>query len=153
MSSEEPIEDAGTGERPAGVYLIALYFVLAGFLEAIRKYQESEQSFSLNPLAENSAWPLAVDPIIYLGLAFLIWRFASLGRLAALVYGYVVLLMYAGVAVSYFLVDTPLNVTALFVALAVFHVLSLPFVLGYLQPARRKRLFHVSLWDILVSND
>jgi hypothetical protein len=152
MTPEEPAEETTT-ERPASIYLIALYFVLAGFLEAIRKYQESERVFSVNPLAENSLWSLAVDPLITLGFAFLIWRFASLGRLAALVYGYVVLLMYAGIAVSYFVLSTPLHVTPLFLGLAVFHVLSLPFLIGYLQPARRKRLFHVSLWDILVSSD
>lgn len=140
-------------ERPVGVYFIALYFVLAGFLESIRKYQEAEGAFSLNPLAENSFLLLAIDPLIYLALAFLIWHYAAIGRLAALVYGYVILAMYAGIAISYFAFSTPLTVTPLFLALSAFHVLALPALLWYLQPARQKKLFHVSIWEILLSSD
>jgi hypothetical protein len=141
------------GEKPAGVYLVAMYFVLSGFLESIRKYQEATHSWSLNPLAEQSLWTLAVDPIIYLSIAYLIWRFAAFGRLAALVYGYVVLAMYLGIAVSYFVFHTPLSITPLFVGLSAFHVLTLPALLWYLQPARQRKLFHVSLWEILLSSD
>lgn len=140
-------------ERPLGVYFVSLYFVLSGFLEAIRKYQEAGHSFSANPLAEHSLWALLVDPIIYLALAFLVWHFTSIGRRAALVYGYVVLLMYAGIAISYFVSSTPLHVTPLFFALSVFHVLALPALLWYLQPACQKQVFNVSLWDLLVSSD
>ncbi|MGH9324288.1 MAG: hypothetical protein ACRD3V_30925 [Vicinamibacteria bacterium] len=146
-------ESDSASERPLGVYFVALYFVLSGFLESIRKYQESDQVWSMNPLADHSFWTLTVDPIVYLGLAYLIWRFASIGRLAALVYGYVILAMYAGIAASYFVFETPLNVTPLFVALSAFHVLALPALLWYLQPARQKKLFHVSLWEILLSSD
>ena len=141
------------GEKPVGVYLVALYFVLAGFLESIRRYQEADRSWSLNPLGDQSLWTLAVDPIIYLSIAYLIWRFASFGRLAALVYGYVVLAMYLGIAVSYFVFHTPFTVTPLFVALSAFHVLALPALLWYLQPARQRKLFRVSLWEILLSSD
>jgi hypothetical protein len=141
------------GEKPAGVYLVALYFVLSGFLESIRKYQESAHDWSLNPLADQSLWTLAVDPIIYLSIAFLIWRLAAFGRLAALVYGYVVLAMYLGIALSYFGFETPLTVTPLFLSLAAFHVLALPALLWYLQPSRQKKLFHMSLWEILLSSD
>ncbi|MGH9337695.1 MAG: hypothetical protein ACRD21_28420 [Vicinamibacteria bacterium] len=146
-------ESDSASERPLGVYFVALYFVLSGFLESIRKYQESDQVWSMNPLADHSFWTLTVDPIVYLGLAYLIWRFASIGRLAALVYGYVILAMYVGIAASYFVFETPLNVTPLFVALSAFHVLALPALLWYLQPARQKKLFHVSLWEILLSSD
>jgi len=141
------------GEKPVGVYLVALYFVLAGFLESIRRYQEADHSWSLNPLGDQSLWTLAADPIIYLSIAYLIWRFASFGRLAALVYGYVVLAMYLGIAVSYFVFHTPFTVTPLFVALSTFHVLALPALLWYLQPARQRKLFRVSLWEILLSSD
>jgi hypothetical protein len=141
------------GEKPVGVYLVALYFVLAGFLESIRRYQEADHSWSVNPLGDQSLWTLAVDPIIYLSIAYLIWRFASFGRLAALVYGYVVLAMYLGIAVSYFALHTPFTVTPLFVALSAFHVLALPALLWYLQPARQRKLFRVSLWEILLSSD
>jgi hypothetical protein len=144
--------DANT-ERPVGVYFVALYFVLAGFLESIRKYQEAHGDFSFSPLAENSFLALVIDPLIYLALAFLIWHFAAFGRLAALVYGYVVLAMYAGIAISYFVFSTPLTVTPLFLALSAFHVLGLPALLWYLQPARQKKLFHVSIWEILLSSD
>lgn len=141
------------GEKPAGVYLVALYFVLSGFLESIRKYQEATHVWSLNPLADQSLWTLAVDPIIYLSIAYLLWRLAAFGRLAALVYGYVILAMYAGIGVSYFLFHTPLSVTPLFLGLAAFHVLALPALLWYLQPSRQKQLFHMSLWEILLSSD
>lgn len=140
-------------EKPAGVYLVALYFVLSGFLESIRKYQEATHDWSWSPLADQSLWTLAVDPIIYLAIAYLIWRLAAFGRLAALVYGYIILAMYLGIAASYFGFHTPLTVTPLFLGLAAFHVLALPALLWYLQPARQKKLFHLSLWEILLSSD
>jgi hypothetical protein len=140
-------------ERPVGVYLVNLYFVLAGFLEAIGKYHEADHPWSFVPLAENSIWTLAVDPVICLSIAYLIWRFAAFGRLAALVYGYLMLATYLVIGFSYFVVQTPLNVTPLFVALSVFHVLTLPALLWYLQPARQRKVFHVSLWEILLSSD
>ena len=140
-------------ERPLGIYLVALYFVLAGFLEAIQKYREWNTSVSLNPFGEHSIWVLAIDPIIYMSIAFLIWHYAALGRLAALVFGYVILAMYLGIAVSYYASDTSLNVTPLFLAIACYHVVSLVPMLWYLQPARRKQLFHVTLWDILLGSD
>jgi peptidoglycan/LPS O-acetylase OafA/YrhL len=107
----------------------------------------------LNPLTDQSLWTLAVDPIIYLAIAYLIWRLAAFGRLGALVYGYISLAMYLGIAASYFVFHTPLTVTPLFIGLSAFHVLALPALLWYLQPARRKKLFHVSLWEILLSSD
>ena len=140
-------------ERPLGVYLVNLYFVLAGFLEAIGKYHEADHTWSLVPMAENSIWTLAVDPVMCLSIAYLIWRFAAFGRLAALVYGYLTVATYLVIAVSYFAVNTPLNVTPLFVALGAFHVLALPALLWYLQPARQRKIFHVSLWEILLSSD
>jgi hypothetical protein len=140
-------------ERPIGVYLVNLYFVLAGFLEAIGKYHEADHAWSLVPMAEHSLWTLAADPMICLGIAYLIWKFTALGRLAALVYGYVMLAMYLYIAVSYFAFHTPLNVTPLFVALSTFHVVALPALVWYLQPASKKKLFHVSLWEILLSSD
>jgi hypothetical protein len=151
--NDEEMSSASRSERPLGVYFVSLYFVLSGFLEAIRKYQEAGHAFSINPLAEYSFWTLLVDPIIYLALAYLVWHFTSIGRLAALVYGYVVLVMYAGIAVSYFAASTPLHVTPLFVALSVYHVLALPGLLWYLQPASQKQVFNVSLWDLLASSD
>jgi hypothetical protein len=148
-----PNDANGNGERPAGVYLVAFYFVLTGFLSAIRSFHESEHAFSLSPFADNSIWSLGADPVITLGLAFLIWHFASLGRLAALVYGYVILVMHAAVAFSYFFSNAPLTLTPLQVGLAAFDVLTLPVLIAYLQPARQKRLFRASVWEILVSSD
>jgi hypothetical protein len=63
------------------------------------------------------------------------------------------LAMYVGIGVSYFGFHTPLTITPLFVALAAFHVLTLPGLLWYLQPAQKKKLFHVSLSEILLSSD
>ena len=140
-------------ERPLGVYLVNLYFVLAGFLEAIGKYHEAGRSWSLVPMADDSLWTLAADPMICLGIAYLIWKFTALGRLTALVYGYVTLAMYLYIAVSYLVFHTPLTVTPLFVGLSAFHVLTLPALLWYLQPASQRKIFHVSLWEILLSSD
>ena len=141
------------GEKPLGVYLVALYLVLAGFLEPIGKYYDADHPWSLVPMADDSLWTLAADPIIYLAIAYLIWRFAALGRLAALVLGYVLLVFYLSAAVAHFLFGAPIHVTPLTAAISAFHILVLPAVVWYLQPARQKKLFHVSLWEILLSSD
>jgi hypothetical protein len=141
------------GEKPTGVYLVALYFVLAAFLEPIGKYYDSDQPWSFGPMADNSLWSLAADPIIYLGIAYLIWRFAAIGRLAALVLGYLLLAFYLGSAVAHFVFQAPVRITPILAAISVFHILALPAVVWYLQPARQKKLFHVSLLDILLSSD
>lgn len=142
-----------SAERPTGVYLVAFYFVVAGFLESIQKYREATTPFSFNPLAEHSIWTLGVDIVIYLALAYLVWHLTSFGRLAALVFGYVVLGMYIWIVSSYWLSSAEMHITPLFVSVAAFNVLALPFILGYLQPARRKKLFQASLWDLLVGSD
>jgi hypothetical protein len=141
------------GEKPTGVYLVALYFVLAAFLEPIGKYYDSDQPWSFVPMADNSLWTLAADPIIYLGIAYLIWRFAAMGRLAALVLGYLLLAFYLGSATAHFVFLAPVRITPILAAISAFHILALPAVVWYLQPARQKKLFHVSLWDILLSSD
>lgn len=142
----DPVE-----QRPTAVYLVALYFVLGGFLEAIQKFREWGE-VSLNPMAEHSIWVLALDPIIYLVLAFLIWHFAAVGRIAALVFGWISLGMYLFIAISYFTSSVPLNITPLFVPVAAFHIVCLVPVILYLQPARQKKRFHVSLWEILLGS-
>ena len=145
------LEAPPVGDRPTAIYLVALYFVLAGFLEAIQKFREWG-TVSLNPIADHSLWVLAMDPIIYLAVAYLIWHFAAVGRLAALVVGWISLGMYLFVAVSYFTSSVALNITPLFVFVAAFHILCLVPVIAYLQPARQKKRFHVSLWEILLGN-
>ena len=142
-------------ERPLGVYLVALYFVLAGFLESIQKYREWDAPLVLNPLAEHSIWELLVHTLIYLVIALLVWNFAALGRLGALVYGYLTLGTYVVAASIYWLYEgeTPLNVTPLSVSIAIYHVTALIPVLFYLQPKRQKQLFHVSLIEMLFSSD
>lgn len=142
-------------ERPAAIYLVTLYFVLAGFLESIKKYREWEGLLSFGPLAEHSIWELAVDVIIYLALAYLIWHFAKLGRLAALVYGYLILGTYIGSVILYLANSggVPLTVTPLFVIVGIFHVVSVVPILWYLQPSRQKELFRVSLIELLLESD
>ena len=142
-----------SSERPLGVYLVALYFVLAGFLESIQKYRESGEAISFSPIAEHSIWNLAVHTLIYLTLAYLIWHFASLGRLGALVYGYLTFGMYVVMLSIYFLWegDTQLTVTPLFVSIAIYHVTAIIPVILYLQPKKQKKLFHVSILELLTS--
>lgn len=142
-------------ERPLGVYLVALYFVIAGFLESIQKYREWDAPLSFNPLAEHSLWELVVHTVIYLALAGLVWNFAALGRLAALVFGYLTFATYVGAALFFLFYEgeTPLIVTPLYVSIAIYHLSALIPVIAYLQPARQKKLFHVSLLEILLSND
>lgn len=144
-----------SSERPIGVYLVALYFVIAGFLESIQKYREWDAPLSFNPLAEHSLWELAFHTLIYLAVALLVWNFAALGRLGALVYGYLTLGTYVVAASIYLLYEgeTPLTITPLAVSIAIYHVTALIPVIAYLQPKRRRRLFHVSLLDNLLSSD
>jgi hypothetical protein len=139
-------------DRPVGVYLVALYFVLTGFLEAIQNLRESESPLIWNPIKEHSVWHLASDLLIYLALAYLVWRLTRLGRLAALVFGYlylsthfVYLALYAG--------GTSMNSTPLFFVLSVYHIITLPFLLYYLQTKPRKELFKASLVEVLLPHD
>ncbi len=150
MSNNQP-----SSERPIGVYLVALYFVLAGFLESIQKYHEWNTPLSFKPWAEHSVWELAAHTLVYLALALLVWNFAALGRIGALVYGYAHLAMYVVLASIYVLYegDTPLTITPLSVSIAIYHVSALIPVVAYLQPKRQKKLFKVSLLDMLLSSD
>lgn len=141
------------GEKPTAVYLVALYFVLAAFIEPIGKYYDADHPWSFVPMADNSLWTLAADPIIYLGIGYLIWRYAAIGRLAALVLGYLLLSFYLGSAAAHFVFHAPVRITPILAAISAFHILALPAVVWYLQPARQKKLFHVSLWEILLSSD
>jgi len=138
-------------DRPFGVYLVSLYFVVAGALETIQKVREWDGPLSLNPLADHSVWELGVHPLIYLLLAFLIWRFTAVGRLGALVYGYLILGTYAISGSIYLTYDggVPMTVTPLFVSVAIYHVTALVPVILYLQPAHQKKVFHVSLLELL----
>ncbi len=103
---------------------------------------------SLSPFAAQSVWQLAVHTAVYLAGAYLIWHFSSFGRLAALVYGYLMLPVYMVV-----LIDPAGTATPLLIVVSIFHILALIPTLFYLQPARRKKLFNVSLWDLLFSSD
>ena len=144
-----------SSERPIGVYLVALYFVLAGFLESIQKYHEWNTPLSFKPWAEHSVWELAAHTLIYLALALLVWNFAWLGRLGALVYGYLTLGTYVVMAFFYVLYEgeTSFTITPLFLSIAIYHVTALMPVVAYLQPKRQKKLFNVSLLDMLLSSD
>lgn len=150
LSANQP-----SSERPIGVYLVALYFVLAGFLESIQKYYEWNAPLSFKPWAEHSIWELAAHTLVYLAFALLVWNFAWLGRIGALVYGYAHLAMYVALASIYVLYqgDTPLTITPLAVSIAIYHVTALIPVVAYLQPKRQKKLFQVSLLDRLLSSD
>lgn len=141
-------------ERPMGVYLVTLYFVVAGFLESIKDFRELEGPILWNPFALDSVWLLLVNIIIYLTIAYLVWHFASLGRIAALVYGYLMILTHLGAlaAPALWSGDEPLNVTSLRVVVSIFHVVALIPVVIYLQPASRKQLFQVSLWELIISD-
>jgi len=93
--------------------------------------------------------------MIYLAFALLVWNFAALGRIAALVFGYAHLAMYVALASIYVLYDgeSPLTITPLSVSIAIYHVSTLIPVVAYLQPKRQKKLFHVRLLDLLLSNE
>jgi hypothetical protein len=147
--------DTTSTERPLGVYLVALYFVIAGFLESIQKHFEAAAPLSLDPFAEHSIWGLAAHTLIYLAFALLVWNFTWLGRLATLVYGYAHLGMYAVMTSIYFLYsgDTPLTITPLSVSIAIYHVSALIPVIAYLQPKKQKKVFRISLIDLFFSND
>ncbi len=140
-------------ERPLGVYLVALYFVLAGFLGAIKTHLEWDAPMSFNLFAEHSVWQLMFDIVLHLAVAYLLWHFTSVGRVAALVYGYIHVVMYPSIGIVYLASDTPLHITPLLVSLAVFHTTALIPVIAYLQPARRKKAFNVSLFELLWSAD
>ena len=141
-------------ECPLVVYLVTLHFVLAGFLESIKKYREWDAAIQLSPFADHSIWELAVDLIVCFILTHLIWHFAKFGRLAARVYGYLTLGTYIGSVILYLANagDLPLTVTPLFVMIGVFHVVCLVPIVWFLQPAAQKELFHVSLIELLIES-
>ena len=139
-------------ERPLGVYLIALYFFLTAFLESIQKFRQWGSPVVLNPFSEHSVWQLVANTIGYLLVAYLVWQRTWFGRLAALVFGYLTLATYLASFLLY-LSQPELNFTRLFAVLALYHVVTLVPLLIYLQPARRKTLFPVSLLEILLPHD
>ena len=139
-----------TVERPLAVYLASLYFVVSGFLEAIQKYREWNAPFIFNPLSEHSVWHLATHVVIYLAAAYLIWHLTWVGRLAGLVYGYSLLATYVGAFLLYVNGTPGMSSTPLFMVLAVYHVAALIPLVIYLQPKRRKKLFHVGLLELLL---
>ena len=143
-----PVENS---ERPLGVYLVALYFIIAGALETIQKYREWDQALTLNPFGEHSIWELAAHMGVYVALALLVWNLAALGRLAALVYGYLHFGAYVVIASIYLLYEgeTPLTITPLFVSVAIYHVTTAIPVIAYLQPTKQKQLFQLRLTDLL----
>ncbi len=142
-----------TSERQLGVYLVALYFVLAGFLGAVKTHLEWDAPLSFNLFADHSVWQLMVDIALHLAVAYLVWHFTSVGRVAALVYGYIHVVMYPSIGIVYLVSDKPLLITPLLVSLAVFHTTALVPVIAYLQPAHRKKTFDVSLFELLWSTD
>ena len=73
--------------------------------------------------------------------------------MAALVYGYIHVVMYPSIGIVYLVSDKPLLITPLLVSLAVFHTTALVPVIAYLQPAHRKKTFDVSLFELLWSTD
>jgi hypothetical protein len=139
-------------ERPVGVYLVALYFVLTGFLEAIQNIQERGAPLVWNPLREHSVWHLTSDVLIYLCLAFLVWKLTRFGRLAALVFGYLYLATHL-IYIILHVAGTSMNSTPLFGILSVYHVLTLPFLLYYLQTEPRKKLFQTAVLEVLLPHD
>ncbi|HLE21329.1 MAG TPA: hypothetical protein VJB88_09460 [Vicinamibacteria bacterium] len=139
-----------TVERPLGVYLASFYFVVSGFMEAIQKYREWGAPLIWNPLSEHSIWHLATHAAIYLAVAYLIWQLTWLGRLWGLVYGYLTLATYAGAFLLYLKGTPGMSSTPLFMVLGIYHVAALIPVVAYLQPKRRKKLFQVSLLEILL---
>jgi hypothetical protein len=141
-----------TKDKPLGIYLVALYFVLTGFLEAIQNLREWDSPLIWNPFSEHSVWHLASDVLIYLATAYLVWKLTRLGRLAALVFGY----LYLTTHLVYFILyisGTSMNSTPLFMILSVYHILALPFLLYYLQREPRKKLFQVGLFEIILPHD
>ena len=108
---------------------------------------------SFNLFAEHSVWQLMLDIVLHLAVAYLVWHFTSVGRVAALVYGYIHVVMYPSIGIVYLVSDTPLHITPLLVSLAVFHTTALVPVIAYLQPAHRKKAFDVSLFELLWSTD
>jgi hypothetical protein len=141
-----------TSERPTGVYFVALYLVVAGFLEAIMSYHESEGGLSLSPWAEQNAWGLVANVLIFLFVAHLVWNFVWLGRLAALVWCYAMVVMYVAISVLY-LAGVPHTTNPMLPIVGAYYVLASIPVIVYLQPSRQKKVFHVSLMELLLSSD
>lgn len=141
-----------TSGKPAGVYLAVLYFVVAGFLDSIQKFREWGSTATFNPLGDRSVWHLGLNVLLYLGVAYLLWRLTRTGRLLALVYGYVVLCSYL-LALALYWSGKELNWPPLFVPLTLSHVVALALVLIYLQPSSKRGLFEVSLLEVLLPED
>lgn len=137
--------------KPTAVYLSALYFVVTGFLDSIYKYREWGSVLVLNPLAERSVWQLGANTLIYLAAAYLLWRLTRLGRLLALVYAYLIAATNLGVLSLN--ASGRIDLQPFQLSLALFHVGALPLIIYYLQPARRKKLFAVSLLEVLLPRD
>jgi hypothetical protein len=146
------MSDPKPTDRPVGVYLVTLYFVLTAFLEPIKEFREWDSPINFNPFTEQSVWHLVTEALIYLVGAYLIWHLTWLGRLGALVFGYLYLATWLGFFVLY-AQGTPMNSTPLVLIISVYHVLALPFLLYYLQKEPRKKLFQVSLFDVLLHRD
>ena len=144
------MKPVGIVERPLGVYLASLYFVVSGFLEAIQQYREWGAPLIFNPFSEHSVWHLATHVAIYAGAAYLIWQLTWVGRLAGLVYGYSLLATYVGAFLLYLKGTHGMSSTPLFLVLAVYHVAALVPLVIYLQPKRRKELFRVGLLELLL---
>jgi hypothetical protein len=125
---------------------------LAGFLEPIQKFREWEAPVNFNPFTEQSIWHLAAEALIYLAGAYLVWHMTWLGRLAALVFGYLYLATWLGFLILYAR-GTPMNSTPLVLIISIYHVVALPFLLYYLQREPRKKLFQVSLFEVFLPRD
>ncbi len=140
-----------SNSKPAGVYLAALYFVVAGFLDSIHKYREWGSLLVPSPFADRSVWQLGANTLIYLAAAYLLWRLTRLGRLLALVYAYLIVATNLGVLALH--VSGRVNLTSFQLLLALFHVGALPLMISYLQPARSRAFFNVSLLEVLIPRD
>ncbi len=138
--------------KPLGVSLVTLYFAVTGFVESIQRYRDWGSQPIFHPFSERSVWSLLANTMLYLVVAYLVWRRTYVGRLAGLVYGYFTLGTYLTVAALYLAGET-MDMTPLFVVVAVYHALALPPILVYLQPARRRELFSVSLRDVVLPDD
>ena len=150
MVGSQTMQPEKVVERPLSVYLASFYFVVSGFLEAIQQYREWGAPLVFNPLSEHSVWHLATHVAIYLAVAYLIWQLTWVGRLAGLVYGYALLTTYVVAFLLYMKGTSGMSSTSLFTVLAVYHVAGLIPLVVYLQPKRRKKLFHVGLLELLL---
>lgn len=136
-------------QKPFGVYVGALYFVMAGFLNAIQTFRKWGSPVVLNPLEEHSLWHLAANVVVYLAAAYLLWRLTHWGRLLGLVYAYLTLLMNLGVVVL-FSSGKIQALPPLFAPLAAFDLVALVPLIFYLQPSLQKATFNVSLVEVLL---